>query len=434
MGLHFQTCSCLKSGQEEKKSEFYPDSINMFNSNNTKINTNRNRHLSLSSEIRDSNLPSSTSREKTNFLLKGDNKTFSFRYLEKAKTINPESIQIIQAIFRAFLYRKNFFKNKGIKELLKKSSEEIIHEKESEYINENLIETDKIIKKEFNDGFLVKLQLKESTKGIRPSSKKIKTDCLIRKDSKGEDYFYRGELDLEGKFNGYGELYLRSGKKYEGKFKDGKLNDYGRLIDLFGIKCYEGYFKDNSLLDGKGKIIEIKEDGSKIVYEGDIKNMKREGNGIETKDDYTYMGPFRNDLKHGHGKVTFNDGIASYEGDFNNGKMTGKGIYQWKNRDIYEGDFVDGKMHGKGKYKYFEGATYEGYFVNNLREGKGVYTKKDGRIYKGNYKAGKQHGKGVIINKNGEEREVEYFEGKLVKKGKIYENEPQITEPIDEIK
>ena len=104
----------LKLSMKPDKTHFIKDSINMFNSNNTKINTNRNRHLSLSSEIRDSNLPSSTSREKTNFLLKGDNKTFSFRYLEKAKTINPKGIQIIQAIFRAFLYRKNFFKNKSV--------------------------------------------------------------------------------------------------------------------------------------------------------------------------------------------------------------------------------------------------------------------------------------------------------------------------------
>ena len=421
MGMNFQSCSCLRpTGQEEKKSEFNPDSMNTLHNKNS-INNNRNRHLSLNSEIRDSNLAISTSREKTNFLLK-DDRAFSFRFLEKSKTKNPDKIPIIQAIFRAFIYRKNFFKSKGIKEILKKNSDEIIHEKEIEYINEKVLETDRIIKKEFNDDFLIKLQVKDSTKGIRPSKKKIKTDCLIRKDSNGEDCFYRGELDLDGNFNGYGELYLKSGKKYEGKFTDGKLNDKGRLIDLFGIKCYEGIFKDNKLMDGKGRIIEIKEDGSKIRYVGDIKNMKREGDGFEQKDDVGYMGQFSNDLKHGYGKATYNDGDF-YEGDFLNGKQTGKGVYQWKNKDKYEGDFLDGKMHGKGKFFWPDGSTYDGYFVNNLREGEGVYKSKDGMIYKGHYKAGKQHGKGILINKKGEKREVEYVEGKLVKKEKINENE-----------
>ena len=67
MGMNFQSCSCLKpTGQEEKKSEFNPDSMNTLHNKNN----NRNRHLSLNSEIRDSILAISTSREKTNFLLK----------------------------------------------------------------------------------------------------------------------------------------------------------------------------------------------------------------------------------------------------------------------------------------------------------------------------------------------------------------------------
>ena len=274
------------------------------------------------------------------------------------------------------------------------------------------METDNIIKKEFNDDFLIKLKLKESNKDF-PPKRKVKTDCLLRKDSKGEDLFYRGELDLEGKFNGYGELYLKNGKKYEGKFTDGKLNDYGRLIDLFGIKCYEGKFKDNQLLDGKGKIVEIGEDGSKTVYEGDIKNMKKEGNGIEKKKDYTYMGQFSDDLKHGKGKNIFNDGEI-YEGDFNKGKMTGTGTYQFKDKSQYTGEFLDGKMHGKGIITYPNGTKFDGNFVDNFREGYGEYYKANGQIFKGNYKKGKKHGKGIIINPNGAQKEVEYNEDQLV--------------------
>jgi len=37
-----------------------------------------------------------------------------------------------------------------------------------------------------------------------------------------------------------------------------------------------------------------------------------------------------------------------YEGDFVDGKRTGKGTFTWANGNKYEGDFVDGKFHGKG--------------------------------------------------------------------------------------
>lgn len=89
------------------------------------------------------------------------------------------------------------------------------------------METEEIIKKNFNDNFLNKLQIKKSTR-LNP---RIRTECLIRKNIKGEEGLYRGELDLNDNYNGYGELYLKTGKKYKRKFIDGKLNGYGRLID-----------------------------------------------------------------------------------------------------------------------------------------------------------------------------------------------------------
>ena len=412
MGNSLPNCSCIKGGNEEKKSEFLPGSVNYINTTDT--------NYLLNKEIKESTVTSPKPKEKKLDLKLTKNTTFSFRYLEKAKTLNPGEIKKIQTIYRAFIFRKKFLKNK---ESLKKSSDEYINKKETEYISEKLMETDKIMKKEFNDDFLEKLQLKESSQGITPLKRKIKTDCLIRKDSKGEDYLYRGDLDLEGKFNGYGELFLKNGKKYEGKFIDGKLNGFGRLIDLFGIKCYEGKFKDNQLMDGKGKIIEIGEDGSRTVHEGDIKNMKKEGNGIEIKKDYTYMGQFSNDVKHGHGKAIFNDDETVYEGDFINGQMKGIGIYHWKNKNTYEGEILNGKMHGKGKYIWADGSKYEGNYVNNKREGFGEYTKKSGKKYRGYYKGGKKHGKGVIINPNGEQKEVEYYEDQIIKKRNNAEND-----------
>ena len=406
MGISIPICSCIKNNNEENESEFTPEYIK-------DRNKNKNNPLLTKSEIKDSlTSPRYTpSKNNINFNIPA-NVNITFAELGKTMTFNSEKLLKLQTVIRGNIFRKKFFESNGMKELLKHDSDEIIKKKESEFISENLMEVDAIIKKNFNDNFLNKLQLKKSNR----QNNTIRTDCLLKKNTKGELGLYRGELDINGNFNGYGELYLKTGKKYEGKFVDGKLNGYGRLIDLFGIKCYEGNFQDNQLMDGHGKIIEIKEDGSKVIYEGDIENMKKQGKGIEKKNDSTYMGFFNDDLKHGKGKVVFNEEDSVYEGDFNKGKMTGSGVFTWKDKTSYDGEFLDGKMHGKGLFKWPDGTEYEGDYVNNLREGLGEYRWKNGKKFKGMFKGGKQHGKGVYILPNGEVKNVEYNEGKLIKK------------------
>jgi hypothetical protein len=393
MGITIEACSCLKKGNEEQ-TEFKP-----------KISQNNQKTTSENSVSKTSCVLS---------LKFSENKPFSFTNLKSQMNTKRKPELTIQAVTRAYLFRKKFFKEQGIKEQLTIISNQNIKKNEKEYISDNLLETDKLIKKDFNDDFLLKLEAKD--KKEKPSKFNVKTDCLLRKDSNNEDCLYKGELSLDGKFNGYGELFYKNGKKLEGKFENGKLNGYGRLINLFGINCYEGNFKDNQLLDGKGKIIKIEDNGDKIIYEGDIKNMKKEGKGIEKNKDYTYLGSFSDDLRHGKGKIIFNDGEEYYEGDFTNGKMTGYGFYKWSNNNTYKGQFLDGKLHGKGIFKWSDGNEYEGDYVNNIKEGQGEYRSKNGKIYKGPYKNGKQHGIGIVTNPNGESFEVEFNNGKAVKK------------------
>jgi len=64
--------------------------------------------------------------------------------------------------------------------------------------------------------------------------------------------------------------------------------------------------------------------------------------------------------------------ILRYEGDFVDGKMTGKGTYYWQDGDRYEGDFVDGVRTGKGTYYWQDGNRYEGDFLDDIRTGKGT--------------------------------------------------------------
>ena len=394
MGITIEACSCLKKSNEEQ-TEFKPK-ISQNNQKSTTENSISNKTSCVLS------------------LKFPENKPFSFSNLKGQSNTKRKPELTIQAIARAHLFRKKFYKEHGLKEQLTIISNQNIKKNEKEYISDNLLETDKLIKKDFNDDFLLKLEAKD--KKEKTSKFNVKTDCLLTKDSNNEDCLYKGELSLDGKFNGYGELYYKNGKKLEGKFENGKLNGYGRLINLFGINCYEGYFKDNQLLDGKGKIIKIEDNGDKIIYEGDIKNMKKEGKGIEKNKNYTYLGSFKDDLRHGKGKIIFNEGEEYYEGEFTNGKMTGYGFYKWSNNNTYKGQFLDGNLHGKGIFKWNDGNEYEGDYVNNIKEGQGEYRSKNGKIYKGPYKNGKQHGIGIVTNPNGESFEVEFNNGKAVKK------------------
>ena len=391
-------CSCIKS-ENEQQSEFRPKKISIENNLNTNENILFNSQKSTVGSF-------NTFGEKGSSLSKFKSKPLS----NEVKT--PEIK--IQTVVRAFLFRKKFYKEDGIKDKLTFNNDEILKKIDTDFIPEPLLEKDKIIKKDLNDDFLLKLETEESKKQ-KTARFKLKTDCLLTNYYNGEPCLYKGEININGTFNGYGELYFKNGKKYEGKFTDGTLNGYGRLIDLFGIVCYEGIFKDNQLLDGKGKIIKIDENGDKIIYEGDIKNMKKEGKGIEKNKDYTYLGSFSNDLKDGKGKIIYAGGDEFYEGDFAKGKMNGKGVYQWPNKCIYEGEFLDGQKHGKGIYKFPDGEVYEGEFVNNVREGFGEL-KKNGKIYKGNFKGGKKHGTGILIFQNGDTVEVEYENGKMINK------------------
>ena len=48
-------------------------------------------------------------------------------------------------------------------------------------------------------------------------------------------------------------------------------------------------------------------------------------------------------------------GGGRYEGDFIDGKRTGRGIFTWPDGRRYEGDFIDDKRHGHGIFTWPDG-------------------------------------------------------------------------------
>ena len=164
----------------------------------------------------------------------------------------------------------------------------------------------------------------------------------------------------------------------------------------------------------------------KEKYIGDVNQYgMRHGQGRLITPTSKFIGTFQNGKFSGWGREIINNREV-YEGKYNDGKITGKGIYKYKDI-LYIGDFVNHLREGKGekitkKYYYVgqfnnnkingygriqfinaEGgeSEYEGFFKENNIEGKGVLKWKNGNIYEGEMKNNKTNGQGILRLNNG---------------------------------
>ena len=91
--------------------------------------------------------------------------------------------------------------------------------------------------------------------------------------------------------------------------------------------------QSNGKSDEENKIYDINK--NKKIYEGDIKDFKKEGKGIETCSEYKYEGDFHNDMKHGQGSIIYFKIKQKYRGEFKNDYATGYGSFEWENKQKY---------------------------------------------------------------------------------------------------
>ena len=416
MGIKIESCSCFKSSTEIA----IEVSMNSLKNGRIKIFAKPEK-IELHKSISMGTILSKLSNNENDSLIleKTDIKSL-------LKNIRAPEL-IIQSSYNGYSYRKKFNEKKGIKYKLIKEKNKKIKSIENNFISPLTLKLEKLFlnqnfennwKKYYSENEINNFIQKNNNSTTHNTNSNtiiiqlhVKTECLLSK-YKNENCLFQGILAINSvkknknqinnikTFNinsltGKGSLYLQNGKKFEGNFINGELNGWCRYISDKAI-CYEGLFIDG-VLNGKGEIIPINENRKKYIYKGDIINFKKEGIGIEKTNDYNYEGEFHNDIKHGKGKIIFyNNNSESYEGDFKNGDITGKGFYIWKNKHTYLGDFLRGKMHGKGIYKWPDGNVYEGGYIYGIKEGYGEFKWNDGRIYKGPFKNGKQHGKGRL--------------------------------------
>lgn len=200
---------------------------------------------------------------------------------------------------------------------------------------------------------------------------------------------------IEKKTTSKGKKIINSTIVYEGDLKDGKREGLGVQKWPEGT-IYEGEWK-NDRAQGKGK---LKHRGGD-VYEGEWCNDKANGFGIYINPNGgNYEGEWSNDMQHGKGHEKWPDG-SSYEGEFKFGQKHGKGKIIFPEGSSYEGDFNENTIEGSGKYIWNDGKSYIGQWHQNKMHGKGEFVWEDGKKYIGEFQNDRKHGLGKLIEKKG---------------------------------
>ena len=105
-------------------------------------------------------------------------------------------------------------------------------------------------------------------------------------------------------------------------------------------------------------------------------------------------------------EINWNASKISYRGEFDAGKQNGYGILEKSNGQRYAGQWLDGNMNGKGIYNFEDGSEYIGEYRINQRNGYGELKLSNGVIYKCNWLNGKPVS-GVIVSATGKTKKIE---------------------------
>jgi len=104
----------------------------------------------------------------------------------------------------------------------------------------------------------------------------------------------------------------------------------------------------------------------------------------------------------GFGEMIYNSTGHRYVGHWANNKKEGDGTFWYTDGNIYTGAFKDDVKHGFGKLLYRPGTlveeSYEGMFDRGVRHGHGkyIYKAQSGITYEGCWHRGLRHGKGML--------------------------------------
>ena len=126
--------------------------------------------------------------------------------------------------------------------------------------------------------------------------------------------------------------------------------------------CKDGY------AEGEGKLEFALRKKTLLRYVGQMRRGMPDGAGfIALSDGTIYEGTFKEGLYHGKGAGS--GWMATYEGEYRNGKFDGHGRATFSLGGSYEGEWRGGVFHGKGTAVYASGRVYTGEFIDGRRAG-----------------------------------------------------------------
>lgn len=177
---------------------------------------------------------------------------------------------------------------------------------------------------------------------------------------------YVGEWDKQRKKHGAGIFVWKDGSKLACQWKDNEACGYGRYEGC-DKSYYEGYW-DKSLANGFGEYGNCE----RYVYKGQWKDDLQEGPGEEVwPNGAIFEGNFCQGQKHGFGKMTFHDG-SFYRGNFNNNQIQGEGEFSSKNYTIF-GMWENGTLTGKVNFSWKNGHRFTGNLNSESRKASGDF-------------------------------------------------------------
>ena len=173
-----------------------------------------------------------------------------------------------------------------------------------------------------------------------------------------------------------------------------------QIVDakLFGGHSYKGPIN----MDGLGSY--HWNDG--LSFEGDFQNGQLTGFGVYKFKNGMYDGHVHHGIRHGFGTLILYGAATKYIGEWCHGKRHGKGILYYNfqhstdntTNSYYDGDWVDGKRQGHGVCVYQNGDRYEGQWENDRKNGNGIMHWKSAKeLYYGHWIEDEPDGMGIHL-------------------------------------
>ncbi len=213
------------------------------------------------------------------------------------------------------------------------------------------------------------------------------------------------------------EIRYDDGGFYRGEYKNNSITGQG-YFKYPANKTYEGSFK-NGAWDGYGK--------AHFIDDGEI-----------------YEGWWKNNLREGHGKTTFMDAAGNatgtWDGEYHDDALDGEATGTWSDGTVIKGRFKGYELVSRGWIRYgkdyFEenlrGWEYDGFMTmdNNWYRwnGEGKLTGLDGTVWEGHFRNDLMDGTFTIRHPDGTDEEAVFSNGRRVdapKKKTPAEEEPK---------